>query len=84
MPDGGGVGAIRNARVRHVTLWPVALTCLMNLTSGGLVMRDDQSQTKTPGYSCWSTTTGAIVAALIAGRRVASSAALPSTTIVPR
>ena len=41
-------------------------------------------QTKTPGYSCWSTMTGAIVAALIAGRRVASRAAPPSTAIVPR
>ena len=35
-------------------------------------------------HSCWSTTTGAILAALIAGRRVAKSAALPSTMIVPR
>lgn len=39
---------------------------------------------KTRGYSCWSTTSGAIVAALIAGKAVASSAALPSTAIVAR
>ena len=37
-----------------------------------------------PSQSCWSTMRGAIVAALIAGRRVASRAAPPSTAIVPR
>ena len=35
-------------------------------------------------YSCRSTMRGAIVAALIAGRRVATRAAPPSTAIVPR
>jgi hypothetical protein len=47
-----------------------------------LVLRDlDRRDAR---YSCWSTTLGAIVAALIAGKRVASSAALPSTAIVAR
>jgi hypothetical protein len=38
---------------------------------------------KTRGYSCWSTTSGAIVAARIAGTSVASTAAPPSTAAVP-